>query len=106
MQFLHVPYVGLWVGGVSNVQLAQGQERNFSGQVHFVELHEYFGAHLIRLHNVVKQPEDTRGTKTHSQNEKRGRGMRVNGFTTTATLFKKCYPTRVGNIFINTRSKQ
>lgn len=52
---MHIPYVGLWVGGVSNIQLAQGQECDFSRQVHFVELHKYFGANFIRLHNMVKQ---------------------------------------------------
>lgn len=39
MQTLHIPYVGLWVGGVPDVQLGQGQECDFSRQVHFVELH-------------------------------------------------------------------
>lgn len=39
MQSLHIPYVGLWVGGVPDVQLGQGQECDFSRQVHFVELH-------------------------------------------------------------------
>lgn len=67
MQLLRVPYVGFWVGRVSNVQLAQGQERHFSRQVHLVELHEYFGTHLVRLHNVVKQPESTRLEDTNDQ---------------------------------------
>lgn len=30
MQFMCVPYVGLWVGSVPDVQLAQGQECDFS----------------------------------------------------------------------------
>lgn len=54
---IHVPYVGLWVGSVSNVQLAQGQECDFSWQVHLVELHKDFGADFIRLHDMVKQPK-------------------------------------------------
>lgn len=55
MQFMHVPYVGLWVGSVPDVQLGQGQECDFSRQVHFVELHQYFGAYFVSLHNVVEQ---------------------------------------------------
>ncbi len=53
---MHVPYIGLWVGGVPDVQLAQGQECDFSRQVHFVELHKYFGADFVSLHNVVEKP--------------------------------------------------
>ena len=50
------PYVCLWVGGVPDIQLGEGQEGDLAGQVHLVELHQYLGAHLIRLHNVVEQP--------------------------------------------------
>ena len=49
------PYVGLWVGRVPNVQLAEGQEGDLSRQVHLVELHEDLGAHLVSLHNMVKE---------------------------------------------------
>lgn len=56
-RFTSGTHVGFWVGGVSNVQLGQRQECDLSRQVHFVELHEYFSAHFISLHNVVKQPE-------------------------------------------------
>ena len=48
-------YVCLWVGGVPDVQLGQGQECDFSRQVHLVELHQYFGADLVSLHNVIEQ---------------------------------------------------
>lgn len=50
------PYVGLRVGGVPDVQLAEGQECDLSRQVHLVELCQDLGAHLVCLHYVVKQP--------------------------------------------------
>lgn len=56
---MHASYVGLGVGGVSDVQLAQGQECNFSRQVHFVELHEDFSTDFICIHNVVEQSRET-----------------------------------------------
>lgn len=49
-------HVGLRVGRVPDVQLAERQEGDLSWKVHLVELHQDLGAHLIRLHNVVKQP--------------------------------------------------
>ena len=55
MQFTNESYIGLWVGGVSDIQLGQWQECDFSRQVHFVELHENFSTYFISLHNVVKQ---------------------------------------------------
>lgn len=63
-------YVGLWVGGVTHVQLAKGQEGDFSRQVHLVELHEDLCAHLICLHNVVEQPETVRGREERKTDEK------------------------------------
>lgn len=53
---MHASYVGLRIGGVSDVQLAQRQECNFSRQVHFVELHKYFSTDFICIHNVVEEP--------------------------------------------------
>lgn len=50
------PYVGLRVGGVPDIQLAEGQEGDLSRQVHLVELRQDLGAHLICLHYVVEQP--------------------------------------------------
>lgn len=57
MIFIHVAYIGFWVGSISNIQLAQGKECDFTRQIHFVELHKYFGADFVCLHNMVKQSE-------------------------------------------------
>lgn len=51
---MQLSYVGLRIGSVSDVQLAQRQECNFSRQVHFVELHKYFSTDFICVHNVVE----------------------------------------------------
>lgn len=59
------PHVGLGVGRVPHIQLAEGQEGDLPWQVHLVELHQDFGAHLIRLHNVVKQPTDRKQSPDH-----------------------------------------
>lgn len=53
------PYIGLRVGSVPDIQLGEGQECDFSGEVHFVELHQYFGADFISLHNVVEESGKT-----------------------------------------------
>lgn len=57
-------YVGLRIGSVSDVQLAQRQECHFSRQVHFVELHQNFRTDFICIHNVVKK---SRKTSAHQQ---------------------------------------
>lgn len=59
-------YVGLRVGGVPDVQLAEGQERDLSRKVHLIELHQNFSAHLVRLDDVVKQPD---ARKTHDSEQ-------------------------------------
>lgn len=56
---MHPSYVGLRIGSVSDVQLAQRQECNFSRQVHFVELHKNFSTDFICIHNVVKKSRKT-----------------------------------------------
>lgn len=58
MEHMHDSYIGFWISGVSDIQLAKRKESDFSRQVHFVELHEDFSAHFISLHNVVKQSDD------------------------------------------------
>lgn len=55
---MHLSYIGFGIGSVSDVQLAQRQECNFSRQVHFVELHKNFSTDFICIHNVVEQPRE------------------------------------------------
>lgn len=55
---MHFPYIGFRIGSVSDVQLAQRQECNFSRQVHLVELHKYFSTDFICIHNVVEQSRE------------------------------------------------
>lgn len=52
----HTPYVSLWIRRVSDVQFAEGEEGHLPRQVHLVKLGQDFGADLVRLHDVVKQP--------------------------------------------------
>lgn len=77
---LFVPYVGLWVGGVPDVQLGQWQECDFSRQVHFVELHQYFGADLVSLHNVIEQSGRREEALSNKEKIKRETRCRCSSF--------------------------